>query len=140
VPAPVSVFAQAAPPAATGNGVAGGHHERTDPWGTAAADERPPARPERPAFAPAAPANGNGTGGAAHQLQRRVPQAHLAPELRRPLHAPAPPPAAAPVLNAAQTRAALSRYQASRAAALSAMDSGAVDPSAPIGPDLRNGE
>jgi hypothetical protein len=46
-----------------------------------------------------------------------VPQAHLAPELRRngapadPVAPPAPPP------DAAQARTALSRYQASRRAA-----------------------
>ena len=50
-------------------------------------------------------------------LRRRVPQAHLSAQLR----SPAPEPDAAdPMRTTAETAAALSRYQASRAAAQAA--------------------
>ena len=57
-------------------------------------------------------------------LSRRVPQAHLAPELRRHGRegATAGPDGALP--DAAEARAALSRYQASRQAAKAAVDDG----------------
>ena len=54
------------------------------------------------------------------RLTRRVPQAHLAPELRRRQANPAAPPAPPP--DADQARAALSRYQASREAARAVVD------------------
>jgi signal transduction histidine kinase len=50
-------------------------------------------------------------------LSRRVPQAHLAPELRRHGQGPATARADGPLPDAAEARAALSRYQASRQAA-----------------------
>jgi signal transduction histidine kinase len=50
-------------------------------------------------------------------LSRRVPQAHLAPELRRHGQEPATARADGPLPDAAEARAALSRYQASRQAA-----------------------
>jgi signal transduction histidine kinase len=54
------------------------------------------------------------------QLTRRVPQAHLAPELRRQDATPAEPQPPPP--DADQARAALSRYQASREAARAVVD------------------
>jgi hypothetical protein len=59
------------------------------------------------------------------QLTRRVPQAHLAPELRRQDATPAEPPAPPP--DADQARAALSRYQASREAAREVVDRDTLD-------------
>jgi signal transduction histidine kinase len=59
------------------------------------------------------------------QLNRRVPQAHLAPELRRQEAAPTGPPAPPP--DADQARAALSRYQASRQAARAVIDRDTTD-------------
>jgi signal transduction histidine kinase len=59
------------------------------------------------------------------QLTRRVPQAHLAPELRRQDATPAEPPAPPP--DADQARAALSRYQASREAAREVVDRDPLD-------------
>jgi hypothetical protein len=58
-------------------------------------------------------------------LTRRVPQAHLAPELRRQDATPAEPPAPPP--DADQARAALSRYQASREAARQVVDRDTLD-------------
>jgi hypothetical protein len=55
-------------------------------------------------------------------LSRRVPQAHLAPELRRHGQASASAPADGPLPDAAEARAALSRYQASRQAARAVVD------------------
>ena len=70
-------------------------------------------------------------------LSRRVPQAHLAPELRRSGagQAPATPRPDGPPPDAAEARAALSRYQASRQAARAAVDEGAgeADPGRPAG-------
>jgi signal transduction histidine kinase len=60
---------------------------------------------------------GNGTGGRP-TLRRRVPQAHLAPELRQPSSSDGPD-VAPPPANAAS---ALSRYQASRQAAQAVVD------------------
>jgi hypothetical protein len=59
-------------------------------------------------------------------LSRRVPQAHLAPELRRRGQGQAAPAARAdgPLPDAAEARAALSRYQASRQAARAIVDEG----------------
>jgi signal transduction histidine kinase len=59
-------------------------------------------------------------------LSRRVPQAHLAPELRRRGQGPAAPAVAADgsLPDAAEARAALSRYQASRQAARAMVDEG----------------
>ena len=57
-------------------------------------------------------------------LSRRVPQAHLAPELRRHGQEPGQPAARgdAHLPDAAEARAALSRYQASRQAARAVVD------------------
>jgi signal transduction histidine kinase len=69
-------------------------------------------------------------------LSRRVPQAHLAPELRRhgPEGATAGPDGALP--DAAEARAALSRYQASRQAAKAVVDDGGADDGRPrAGPE-----
>jgi Histidine kinase-, DNA gyrase B-, and HSP90-like ATPase len=85
--------------------------------------------PPAPAPVPAAPAPaGAGEAGAGGPvLSRRVPQAHLAPELRRhgPEGATAGPDGALP--DAAEARAALSRYQASRQAARAVVDDGGAD-------------
>jgi hypothetical protein len=62
-------------------------------------------------------------------LSRRVPQAHLAPELRRSGQGPAAQPDG-PLPDAAEARAALSRYQASRKAARAVVEEG-VDPERP---------
>jgi hypothetical protein len=68
-------------------------------------------------------------------LSRRVPQAHLAPELRRHETA-ATAAAAAPLPDASEARAALSRYQASRQAARAVVDGGGapggLTPSPPV--------
>jgi hypothetical protein len=64
-------------------------------------------------------------------LTRRVPQAHLAPELRRNGRgAPAAEPEGR-LPDAAEARAALSRYQASRQAARSVVDDGQSGPEGP---------
>jgi hypothetical protein len=54
-----------------------------------------------------------------------VPQAHLAPELRRQQAEPAEPPVPPP--DADQARQALSRYQASREAARALVDRDPMD-------------
>jgi hypothetical protein len=59
------------------------------------------------------------------RLTRRVPQAHLAPELRRQQTEPAEPPVPPP--DADQARQALSRYQASREAARALVDRDPMD-------------
>ena len=66
-------------------------------------------------------------------LSRRVPQAHLAPELRRNVQAPAAPRSGGPVPDAEEARAALSRYQASRQAAKAVVDDGDAEPGRPAG-------
>ena len=100
------------------------------PADTPPPDQPAPRRPLRPAAPPsvAAPA-GDGAeaampaarGAAAPPpLTRRVPQSHLAPELRDGEAAPAQSPVTPPsqrLPNAAKARAALARYQASREAA-----------------------
>ena len=63
-------------------------------------------------------------------LARRVPQAHLAPELRRSGQGPAAAQPDGPLPDAADARAALSRYQASRQAARAMVEEGA-DPERP---------
>jgi hypothetical protein len=65
-----------------------------------------------------------GDGGEDLLLARRVPQAHLAPELRRTGQGPAADGADGPLPDAAEARAALSRYQASRQAAKALVDEG----------------
>jgi signal transduction histidine kinase len=63
-------------------------------------------------------------------LARRVPQAHLAPELRRNGRGATAAEPEGPLPDAAEARAALSRYQASRQAARAAVDEGrAAQPS-----------
>jgi signal transduction histidine kinase len=77
-----------------------------------------PAEPDIPAPRPTGEAStGNGSGGRP-ELRRRVPQAHLAPELRQP--SADEPGAALPPDSAAAS--ALSRYQASRQAAQAVVD------------------
>jgi signal transduction histidine kinase len=71
-----------------------------------------------------------GTAGTPPPLTRRVPQAHLAPELRRQDGAAAPSPVTPPAQrlpNAAQARAALARYQASREAARAVVEDRTAD-------------
>jgi hypothetical protein len=71
-----------------------------------------------------------GEQGSGPMLSRRVPQAHLAPELRRSGQGPAPARPDAPLPDAAEARAALSRYQASRQAARAVVEEEA-DPERP---------
>jgi hypothetical protein len=66
-------------------------------------------------------------------LARRVPQAHLAPELRRNGQAAAGPRGEGALPDAAEARAALSRYQASRQAAKAVVDEGDAEPRRPAG-------
>jgi signal transduction histidine kinase len=66
-------------------------------------------------------------------LSRRVPQAHLAPELRRSGQGNAGQRTEQPVPDAAEARAALSRYQASRQAARAMVDEGEAEPGRPAG-------
>jgi len=66
-------------------------------------------------------------------LSRRVPQAHLAPELRRNGQASGAPRSGGPVPDAEEARAALSRYQASRQAAKAMVDDGDAEPGRPAG-------
>jgi hypothetical protein len=91
----------------------------------AASSVAPPTAGPLPASGPA--------GGDGPPLSRRVPQAHLAPELRRHAPTPAPPPDG-PVPDPAEARAALSRYQASRLAARAMVDDPGSGP-APDGPE-----
>jgi signal transduction histidine kinase len=72
---------------------------------------------------PPRPAPMGGDGGE-ELLARRVPQAHLAPELRRNGQGAAAAGADGPLPDAAEARAALSRYQASRQAAKALVDEG----------------
>jgi signal transduction histidine kinase len=84
----------------------------------AAPHEQVPAAPTVPTGSAASTAGVVSAGGL--QLNRRVPQAHLAPELRRE-GAPEPVPSEderAQIPDAARAREALSRYQSSRQAAL----------------------
>jgi hypothetical protein len=66
-------------------------------------------------------------------LSRRVPQAHLAPELRRNGQGAAAPRAGGAGPDAEEARAALSRYQASRQAAKAMVDDGDPGPGRPAG-------
>jgi signal transduction histidine kinase len=61
-------------------------------------------------------------------LSRRVPQAHLAPELRRSGQGPSPARSAESLSDATEARAALSRYQASRQAARAVAEEGGGAP------------
>jgi signal transduction histidine kinase len=70
------------------------------------------------------PAQDPQTRGEEELLARRVPQAHLAPELRRNGQGAGPARAEGPLPDAAEARAALSRYQASRQAAKAVVDEG----------------
>jgi hypothetical protein len=78
-------------------------------------------------------------------LARRVPQAHLAPELRRPGQGASAAEADGSLPDAAEARAALSRYQASRQAARAVVDQGGAAPggrgddAGPDGPPASNG-
>ena len=81
--------------------------------------EPPPTQaPPRQATAPAARPDGQ-------PLARRVPQSHLAPELRD--QSPIVEPPARPVPDGERTREALSRYQASRRAARALVESEDTD-------------
>jgi signal transduction histidine kinase len=109
-----------------GNGGDGANGDRGRPAPAAAsgqpngARERPPGRARGPAVpVPPMPPP------AEPQLARRVPQAHLAPELRRQQAEAAEP--AAPPPDAEQAREALSRYQASREAARALVDRDPMD-------------
>jgi hypothetical protein len=66
-------------------------------------------------------------------LSRRVPQANLAPELRRNGQGVAGPRAEGPLPDADEAKAALSRYQASRQAARAMVDEGEAQPGRPAG-------
>jgi signal transduction histidine kinase len=66
-------------------------------------------------------------------LSRRMPQAHLAPELRRNGQATDGPRGAGSLPDADEARAALSRYQASRQAAKAMVDDGDPEPGHPAG-------
>jgi signal transduction histidine kinase len=95
------------------------HSPRThNPPHPAPADPPHPAAGNWPRPAPVAVEEAEGM-----MLARRVPQAHLAPELRRHGRA-APAEADGSLPDAAEARAALSRYQASRQAARAVVDEG----------------
>jgi len=109
------------------------------PEGVAPAVHSPHHGPDSPHHGPDSPHHGPrdhipapeaGTDGPV--LSRRVPQAHLAPELRRNGQATAPR-SGEPVPGAAEARAALSRYQASRQAARAMVDEGDAEPGRPPG-------
>lgn len=89
---------------------------------TPRADPAPAPSPAPAAAAPAAatpaPDAEIAGDGAPFTLRRRVPQAHLTPELRQPIATENP----APVVPAAGAASALSRYQASRQAARDVVD------------------
>lgn len=78
----------------------------------------PSPTPAEPAAATPAPNPETAGEGAPFTLRRRVPQAHLTPELRQPMAAENP----APVVPTAGAAGALSRYQASRQAARDVVD------------------
>jgi signal transduction histidine kinase len=86
----------------------------------------PVAPPPAPAAAPPAPVAVDEPGVEGLLLSRRVPQAHLAPELRRQAPAAGAPGSDPPLPDATEARAALSRYQASRQAARAVVDEGAT--------------
>ena len=98
----------------------------------AAAGAAPPDPVEAAEAAPAA---------AGPLLSRRVPQANLAPELRR--HGQEQGQSAtrgdAQLPDAAEARAALSRYQASRQAARAVVDEGRAGEAGPEGPPGNGG-
>jgi signal transduction histidine kinase len=88
-------------------------------------------RAQDPLHAAPAPVGAEvGEQGSGPMLSRRVPQAHLAPELRRSGQGPAAAREDTPLPDAAEARAALSRYQASRQAARAVVEEGA-DPERP---------
>jgi hypothetical protein len=97
----------------------------TRPAAAAAGDLPGVAVGRPPAAAPGPAATVPGTAPAEPRLTRRVPQAHLAPELRRQQAEPAEPPVPPP--DADQARQALSRYQASREAARALVDRDPMD-------------
>jgi hypothetical protein len=72
-------------------------------------------------------------------LARRVPQAHLAPELRRNRRGAPAAESGRPVPDADDARAALSRYQASRQAARAVVDEGGAGEAGPEGPPGNGG-
>ncbi|MBW0110025.1 hypothetical protein I4I84_14965, partial [Pseudonocardia sp. KRD-182] len=125
----------AAPPASSESAPFGSAPFGSAPFGSApfgsapfAATPPAPSGGGWPASAPAVPDPRPGDTGpsvpvqpARGGLRRRVPQAHLAPELRGPVSAEP----AAPVHDSAAA-SALSRYQASRSAAQYTVDNGGV--------------
>jgi signal transduction histidine kinase len=100
-----------------GDGIGNGRGRPTP----AAARNLPGGTPGQEAAAAPAPPAAAAPDPAEPRLARRVPQAHLAPELRR-RQADSDEPSA-PTPDADQARAALSRYQASRQAAQALVDS-----------------
>jgi hypothetical protein len=72
-------------------------------------------------------------------LTRRVPQAHLAPELRRNGRGAVDAEPEGQLPDAADARAALSRYQASRQAARAVVDDGRTGQDGPDGPAANGG-
>jgi hypothetical protein len=82
----------------------------------------------QPGPVPGAADPASGLRGEGLVLARRVPQAHLAPELRRdgPAAAGGAPDGRRP--DAAEARAALSRYQASRQAAKAVVEEAGPEP------------
>jgi hypothetical protein len=98
--------------------------------GASATPEPRPLVPDDPPPAPVA------VGEAAEPLlARRVPQAHLAPELRRNGRGAAAADPEGPLPDAAEARAALSRYQASRQAARAVVDDGRTAQDGRAGPE-----
>jgi signal transduction histidine kinase len=93
-------------PAYAQNGVSGGVFPEP-------VDQEPVA--PAPVFAEAEPPEARANNGP--RLARRVPQAHLAPQLHNGQETTAPEPPSSRLPSAAKARAALSRYQASRNAA-----------------------
>jgi Histidine kinase-, DNA gyrase B-, and HSP90-like ATPase len=103
-------------------GVAPAVHSPTPSPTPTPAPSAAPTPPSTPSPAPTLSPTTQGAGPGDGLLARRVPQAHLAPELRRNGQAPAAsrPDGAGP--DADEARAALSRYQASRQAARAVVD------------------
>jgi hypothetical protein len=83
---------------------------------------------------PPAPVPADDAGPEGLLLSRRVPQAHLVPELRRHGREGTSAGPDGPLPDAAEARAALSRYQASRQAARAMVDDGGADDGRP-GPE-----
>ena len=99
------------------------HSPPGDRPGTHGPDTHSPGTHDPRTHEPAPVAAGDGNGAEGLLLARRVPQAHLAPELRRGGQGPAASARGdGPLPDATEARAALSRYQASRQAARAVVD------------------